>query len=172
MRTTQGAFKLRIDVGFDFSCASLLTYGDKCERLHGHNFQVAVELEGTLGHNYFLIDFRDIKRVLREICQRLDEHTLVPLRNPLLQVEDVGSQYSISFRDRRYLLPKEDVILIDLPNLSTEVLAAYLCDKVKQYLLQRGYDNLTSISLEVKEKPGQSAVYREDITLNSFSPMR
>jgi len=77
-KTTQGIFKLRIDTGFDFSCAFLLTHGDECERLHGHNFQVAVELEGLLRHDHFLIDFRDVKRILREICKRLDEHTLVP----------------------------------------------------------------------------------------------
>jgi len=51
------------------------------------------------------------------------------------------------------------------------MLAAHLCGELKQRLFQEGCNNLTSISLEVKEKPGQSAIYREDITPNSFSPM-
>ena len=101
------SFKIRIDTGFDFSCALVLTYGEEAEKLHGHNFQVAVEIEGHLQESYFVVDFRHVKSTIREICKQLDEHTLIPLGNPNFQVVGAGDGYSIKCRGKQYLLPRE-----------------------------------------------------------------
>ncbi len=154
-------FKIRIDTHFDFSCAFILTYGNQAERLHGHNFQVALEIEGSLDESQLLVDFRHIKSILREICKQLDEHTRSPTRNSKFSIEDAGDVYSLKYQGKHYLFPKDDVILLDLPNLSTEILAAYLCDKIKHSLITMGYENLTAISVEISEKIGQSATYTE-----------
>lgn len=159
MSELPGKHKLRIDIGTDFSCAFLLTYGDECERLHGHNFQVALEIEGTLGSDNFLVDFRDVKQILRSICKKLDEHTLIATRNPLLLVSETQTSYSVRFKDKEYIFPRDDVLLLDLPNLSAEILAAYLCEQFQEQILEMGFANLSRITLELREKPGQSAFY-------------
>ena len=56
---------------------------------------------------------------MREIWKRLDEHFLVPISNRRLQVIVEEESVSIRFGERQYLLARNDVILLDLPNLST-----------------------------------------------------
>ncbi len=41
--------KVRVEGGYlRFSAAHFITFGGKCERLHGHNYGVQVEAEGEL----------------------------------------------------------------------------------------------------------------------------
>ncbi len=52
---------------------ALRNYKGKCENVHGHNYRVRVSLEGTeLDAAGLLVDFGEIKRVLRDIIERLD----------------------------------------------------------------------------------------------------
>src|SRR5262249_47723434 len=41
-----------------FCSGHFITYaGHQCERLHGHNYRVAVEVEGPLDENFYVFDF-------------------------------------------------------------------------------------------------------------------
>jgi 6-pyruvoyltetrahydropterin/6-carboxytetrahydropterin synthase len=45
-----------------FSSGHFISYeGDKCERLHGHNYRTAVEIEGELDENSYVFDFIALK---------------------------------------------------------------------------------------------------------------
>jgi len=55
----------------------LRCYKGKCENPHGHNYRVEVTLRGSeLDRAGLLVDFGDVKRLLREITERLD-HTMM-----------------------------------------------------------------------------------------------
>ena len=48
-----------------------------CERLHGHNYRVAVTVVGpTLNGNGLLIDFAEIKKLVNDVMGRLDHRFL------------------------------------------------------------------------------------------------
>lgn len=68
-----GKWRLTIDEAF---CAShqLRNYNGKCEHLHGHNFGVTVEVEGTRldPEVEILVDFGELKRLTREVVAGLD----------------------------------------------------------------------------------------------------
>jgi len=68
-----GKWRLTIDEAF---CAShqLRNYKGKCERLHGHNFGVQVEVEGSEldPEVEILVDFGELKRITREAVGDLD----------------------------------------------------------------------------------------------------
>ncbi len=52
---------------------NLREYHGNCERLHGHNWHIEVRLRGTkLNKLGMLIDFRDAKRLLKTVTDRLD----------------------------------------------------------------------------------------------------
>ena len=56
---------------------SLRNYHGKCENVHGHNYRVRVTLEGAnLDHAGLLVDFVEIKRLLRAIIEKLDHQFL------------------------------------------------------------------------------------------------
>ncbi len=52
---------------------ALRNYHGKCENVHGHNFRLAVTVQGEqLDETGLLVDFVALKRVMREIAERLD----------------------------------------------------------------------------------------------------
>ncbi|RPI82172.1 MAG: 6-carboxytetrahydropterin synthase QueD [Planctomycetaceae bacterium] len=64
----------------------LLNYDGKCRFLHGHNGKIEVLLEGDqLDHRGMLVDFTDIKQLLRTwIDDNLDHQMLLSEADPLL----------------------------------------------------------------------------------------
>ncbi len=56
---------------------ALRNYHGKCENVHGHNYRVQVTLEGAeLDDAGLLVDFVHIKKLMREVIERLDHHYL------------------------------------------------------------------------------------------------
>ena len=52
---------------------ALRNYKGKCENVHGHNYKVQFRVFGTeLDHAGLLMDFGDLKRILREVIEILD----------------------------------------------------------------------------------------------------
>ena len=69
-------FELRVEAHF---CAAhfLKDYKGKCENLHGHNYKVYAHVKGSkLDEGGMLIDFGDLKKALRDICDSLDHTNL------------------------------------------------------------------------------------------------
>ena len=55
----------------------LRNYRGKCEKPHGHNYKVKVTLQGRdLDPAGLLLDFKDLKEVVRTVIERLD-HQMV-----------------------------------------------------------------------------------------------
>lgn len=69
-------FEIRVEA--DFAAAHFLTnFHGKCERLHGHNYQVFAHARGkTLSEGGMLLDFGILKKALREVCDELDHQHL------------------------------------------------------------------------------------------------
>jgi 6-pyruvoyltetrahydropterin/6-carboxytetrahydropterin synthase len=56
---------------------ALRNYRGKCENVHGHNYRVRVTIGGAdLDSAGLLVDFVEIKRVLRAIIEKLDHQFL------------------------------------------------------------------------------------------------
>jgi 6-pyruvoyltetrahydropterin/6-carboxytetrahydropterin synthase len=69
-------FQVSVEETFS-SGHALRGYKGKCENVHGHNYRVQVRLEGAqLNEIGLLVDFTDLKRVLRGIIAGLDHQFL------------------------------------------------------------------------------------------------
>lgn len=73
-------FEIRVET--EFAAAHFLQdYHGKCERLHGHNYQVFAHARGTeLDKGGMLVDFGDLKGTLRTVCGELDHTNLNELK--------------------------------------------------------------------------------------------
>ena len=70
-----------------FSAGHFITLNDTlCEPVHGHNWTVACELEGSPDRHGMVVDFIWLRDALTTIVGRLDHAMLLPTENPLLQV--------------------------------------------------------------------------------------
>ena len=77
MSDTSPRAKWTLTVRSTFSAAHALRhYQGKCERLHGHNYGLAIELEGEklTPDTEILMDFADIKKLIKEVLAPYD-HT-------------------------------------------------------------------------------------------------
>lgn len=144
-----------------FACGHFITYTDKCETLHGHNYRARVDLEGALDANSYVWDFVTLKRLMRRLVDELDHRMLLPSQNPALRLNESADEIEVVYRERRYVFPRGDVVLLPIPNTTAEMLAGYLLGRVKQELLRSGGANLRALEVEVEESFGQSAICRE-----------
>ncbi len=69
-------FEIRVEAHF---CAAhfLKDYKGKCENLHGHNYKVYAHVKGSsLDEGGMLLDFGDLKKALKDVCDSMDHTNL------------------------------------------------------------------------------------------------
>lgn len=144
---------------FKFSCAHFTVFGaDQAEPLHGHNYQVRVEVEGgRLDALGLLVDFDRIKREVRALCGELDSRMLIPERCTLIRVTSRGNDVEVAFAERDYRFPAADVLLLPLENTTVELFARYLWQRLAASLEGTAGEVL---AVDVAETAGQSCTYR------------
>jgi len=146
---------------FKFSCAHFLIFPDgRKERLHGHNYAVRVEIEGALAHG-LVIDFLEAKPIVRELCDELDEHWIVPALHPDLKIEALPDGHTaVSYGASRYLAPSDEVLALPIDNSSVENLATWFGRALRARLEERfDRSSVRRLRVEISETPGQSGVY-------------
>ena len=147
---------------FNFAASHFLIFKDGTrEPLHGHNYRVMVKGEACELESDMVFDFLDIKPIVREVCDSLDHKLLLPKQNGLLKIEMKETNYEITTPDGSFFsIPKQDVLLLPIPNTSAERLAIYLASEIHQLIRKRFNFSFPKLEIEVEETPGQSAVYK------------
>ena len=147
---------------FKFSAAHFLIFPDgTAERLHGHNYRVFVEIEARLSQHGLVLDFTQVKPVVRELCDELDEHWLVPGLHPVLRAShrDDGL-VEVRYLDRYYAAPESDVIVLPINNTSSENLATWFGRELLKRLAVRFPDvDVRAMRVAIEETSGQRGVY-------------
>src|SRR6266581_2596565 len=107
-------FKVRVTKDYLVFCSGhFISYeADKCERLHGHNYRTAVEIEGPLDENYYVFDFIALKHRTKAITDELDHRMMLATKNPHIAVEAGPTSIHVSQGDREWLFPREDCVLL------------------------------------------------------------
>jgi 6-pyruvoyltetrahydropterin/6-carboxytetrahydropterin synthase len=145
-----------------FSAAHFLIFADgTAERLHGHNYKVYAEVESGLDAQGLVLNFQEIKPLIRKICDELDEHLLLPGEHAVLTAErhDDG-RMEICYRDRCYLIPADEVIVLPINNTSAENLACYVGRQLAERIQKRFSGvALKRITVGVEETSGQQGVF-------------
>lgn len=138
-----------------FSASHFLKEPFQCSKLHGHNYYVSVEVEAPLDENYFVVDFIELKEKIETIAESLDHRILIPkLSSDLTISETLESIEVVTNTNKRYVFPKTDVKLIALPATTTELLAKYIHDKLKEIYSDK------KITVKLEESKSSTAVYK------------
>ncbi len=153
-------FHIRVTKDFlVFSAGHFITYaGDICERLHGHNYHVAAEVYGPLDENHYVVDFVALRDILKELVAEWDHHMLLPTEHSLIHVQVNEREVEATFRDRRWVFPREDCVLLPIANTTTELLAELLGRKLLDRLTQVCGKRPAKVRVEIDECTGQSAI--------------
>ena len=139
-----------------FSACHFLKEPRKCSRLHGHNYYVSVEVLSELDENHFVIDFIELKAVVKDIAEELDHFILVPEMSDDLKIERTGESVKIqTLNGKKYLFPSIEVKILPLEATTSELLAKY----VHQKLIER-YPG-KKIKVIIEESKSTFAVYED-----------
>jgi 6-pyruvoyltetrahydropterin/6-carboxytetrahydropterin synthase len=152
-------FKVRVTKDhLVFASGHFISYeGDKCERLHGHNYRTAVEIEGQLDVNHYVFDFITLKHRTKAITDELDHRMMLPTLNPHILVEERGRAIHVRYRDREWLFPRDDCVLLPVENTTAELLARYIAGRLLDDLRRQDRYQPDVLRVEVEENVGQSA---------------
>jgi 6-pyruvoyltetrahydropterin/6-carboxytetrahydropterin synthase len=152
-------YKVRVTKDHLVFCSGhFISYeGDRCERLHGHNYRTAVEIEGGLDENQYVFDFIALKHRTKAITDELDHRMMLATRNPHITVEEGPQGVSVRYRERHWLFPRGDCVLLPIENTTAELLARYIAYRLVDELRKHHQFTPEVLRVEVEENIGQSA---------------
>lgn len=143
-----------------FSCAHMTVFADGTkERLHGHNYTVAVSLAVERVDLAAMIPFAPIKAALGELCRAWKEHVLLATENPFFVLIRDDSELEFTLCGERYVMPRRDALLLPIDNISVEALATHVAGLLRDQLLALGLPHATTLEVTLEESPGQGASY-------------
>jgi 6-pyruvoyltetrahydropterin/6-carboxytetrahydropterin synthase len=139
-----------------FAAAHFATFEGQCEPLHGHNYDVTVDVEGALTDDSWVVDFGALKAITRELCQQLDHRFLLQTESRALEIDEGDTNWKVRFAGRGWVFPKSDVLPLPIDNTTAERLAEWFAGRIAEALASRGATNVTRIAVGIEEMPGQS----------------
>ncbi|MBU4534730.1 MAG: 6-carboxytetrahydropterin synthase [Euryarchaeota archaeon] len=151
-----------IHANLRFSAAHMIPEHESCGCIHGHSYHVDVQLEGQRSGKFgFVVDFKEVKNIVRTICKKLDHKVLIPLESSLIEFKSLKNSVEFSIDGKEYKLPLQDCVLLPLPSTSAEDLSIYFVDKLWEELEKKGA-GVSVVQICVNEGIGQGAFYSRD----------
>jgi len=137
------------------------------ERLHGHNYKLAIRLLGSrrIGQDGYVLDFGDLKAVTKKVCKNLNEYFICPMYSDVITIredEEEKNVYMTCEDGSKFAFPKADCVMLPIVHSTVEEIAMYcwgqiLLDLDAQYLVKRG---IHTMAVTCSEAIGQEAVFR------------
>ena len=149
---------------YKFSCAHMTVFPDGTkERLHGHNYAVAIALDVARIDLAAMVPFTQIKACLSDLCAAFKERVLVPARCPHLQiVRDDERELEFVLCGDRYVLPRGDALLLPVDNASVEAIAAHVASLLEERIAALS-PYIQALEVTIEESPGQGATCVVDL---------
>lgn len=127
------------------------------ERLHGHNFRIAAKITGPVGDDGLCFDYAIFKDIMRDICERFNEYTLIAEQSPHLQIESDEQFHHVTHNNITMPLLRTDTILLPLRNITIEELASYLLGCVLEHQTTLEQYSIQAMEIHVASGPDQWA---------------
>jgi len=147
--------------------------GSSRERLHGHNYTVALEFQAPVAHESGMVeDYNVYKAKIRALCAEYDEFLLLPGLSPHLGITELPGSAStspsvqIEFGPENtpkdmFSIPQSDVLVLPVANITLESLSELFVDRiVEEFGTQMQQHKVRQLAVTVSSGPGQSAKHR------------
>ncbi|XOV87890.1 MAG: 6-pyruvoyl tetrahydropterin synthase family protein [Pseudomonadota bacterium] len=127
------------------------------EDLHGHNFQLTCAVTAPLGDDGLMFDYGILKKLLRQLCDDIDEKMILPALSPHLHIlEEAGYVVAVFNGERIPFLPR-DVMTLPIANTTVEEFSYYFLNRILEHpgLKDKG---IIDLMVKVSSSPGQFGV--------------
>ncbi|MDV3103288.1 6-carboxytetrahydropterin synthase [Thermococcus waiotapuensis] len=131
---------------FDSSHFLALPYESKCLRIHGHTYNVDVEIWGELNENGMIFDFNHLSNLVKLLDHRIlvSEEWVSQRGEGKLIIEKNG---------KRIELPENEVVVLNRPNVTAEYIAEWFAERIAE----KAGENVRKIKVRVWEDPRSHA---------------
>ncbi|MFX0065879.1 MAG: 6-pyruvoyl tetrahydropterin synthase family protein [Candidatus Hermodarchaeota archaeon] len=147
-----------------FSAAHFVVGEDYAETIHGHNFPIEVELYGHLDDKAMVVDFLELQPIIEEAIEEWDHKILLPGR--ALEITFEKENLMWTYRGKKYSLPKSDVVILPVDNVTVEELARLFNEKLAVSL--RKIPNLKLLRTKLGEYEWQMASHTIELSSKSI----
>ena len=142
---------------YKVSCAHMTVFPDGTkERLHGHNYSIAIALDLARVDLPSMVPFAPLKLALVELCAAWKERVLLAAHNPHFAILRDDHELDFTLCNDHYVLPKSDVLLLPVDNISVEALAEHIALLFRDRVAALS-PHILGFEVTVAESPGQGA---------------
>ena len=156
----------RIEIGkeyLSFSAGHFTVFSaTERENLHGHNFQVRCAVTARVKEDGLAFDYALLKRVLKDLCDALDERVLLPELSPHLRLERQNGWVTAWFADERIPFLERDCLTLPIRNTTIEELSAMLLERLRARQELQGAD-IRAMEVGVSSGSGQWGIAQWEI---------
>ena len=128
------------------------------ENLHGHNFQVECEVDARVGTDGLIFDYSIVKRMIRALCDKIDERVVLPEHSPHLTLEQEGDYLVAVFNHERLPFLHRDVMTLPIRNTTVEELSRFFLEKLLEQLSEEPLEEPAQVTIKVSSSPGQTGL--------------
>lgn len=127
---------------FDSSHFLALPYESKCLRIHGHTYNVDVEIWGDLNENGMIFDFNHLSNLVKLLDHRI-------LISESWIVERGGGKIIVEKNGKRLELPENETVVLNKPNVTAEYIAEWFAERIAE----KTGNNVKRIKVRIWEDP-------------------
>lgn len=127
---------------FDSSHFLVLPYESKCLRIHGHTYNVDVEVWGELNENGMIFDFNHLSNLIK----LLDHKMLVS--EDWVSINGEGNVV-IEENGKHLEFPRDEVVILNKPNVTAELIAEWFAERIAK----KAGQNIKKIKVKIWEDP-------------------
>lgn len=134
------------------------------ERLHGHNFQVRVEVTAKVQDDGITYDYSLTRRKVLTLCKSLNEYMLLPQYSPYLKLSEDQHHHHVEFNGDKMSFLKTDTLILPIKNVTSESLAAWFVEQLVADKEDLHAKQIVAVKVMISITVGQcaSAVWKQD----------
>jgi len=120
-------------------------------RIHGHDWKFLIHLFGDIKRDGRILTEEEVD----EMMNQLDQHLLIPNETDSISVvRDKNTAVIHVNGEKRYSIPANEVVKLDVPAVTPEFMAALVC----RTILRTEECEIDEVSVDVKEKETTATV--------------
>lgn len=161
-KTLQKIYEIRIRKdALKFASSHMTVFSDGTkESLHGHHYQPTVTIQFQDASFKKMIPFSAVKIGMKKIAALWDEKVLLAAENPYFKIlKQSKDSIEFSLCKKKYVLPRDEVVLLKVDNVTCEALAEAYYEFLEMELDLFDIKNIQSVSVYIEESPGQGAAF-------------
>ncbi len=122
----------------------LPNHNGPCRNIHGHSYRMFVELEGEVGKNGMIIDFKDLSLLVKPIIEELDHSFLCFAEDK--DVINFLKEHNLKYKIVSY-------------NPTVENICMDLFQKIKEKIIGHNIKNIKHLTIRIHESPNDYAEF-------------